>query len=57
MAYLVGVIFLSVVVALAAFASARGSRVRGCCSIADPQRDLRMRAAFTDEDLKAPPPL
>lgn len=23
--------------------------VRSCCAVADPRRDLRMRAAFTDE--------
>jgi len=25
-------------------------RMRGCCAVADPAKDLRMRAAFEDED-------
>ena len=53
MAVLVGGIFLFVVVALARFSSARGPGVRGCCSVADPERDLRMRAAFTEQHLNS----
>jgi hypothetical protein len=26
-------------------------RLRSCCAVADPRRDLRMRAAFEEDDL------
>lgn len=39
-------------VALLVFASRTGGvQMRPCCAVADPRRDLRMRAAFTDEEL------
>jgi hypothetical protein len=41
------VVMLPVVLLLAAVARGR-ARVRSCCA-ADPAKDLRMRAAFTDE--------
>lgn len=36
------------------FAAATGRlRLRSCCNVADPAKDLRMRAAF-DDDLSSP---
>lgn len=48
MAYVVGVmaaVFL--IVLLWAVATGR-VRIRSCCAVADPAKDLRMRAAFDD---------
>jgi len=28
-------------------------RMRSCCAVADPAKDLRMRAAFEDEDARS----
>ncbi len=40
---------LAVLVALLAVGALTGRvRARSCCAIADPERDLRMRSAFTD---------
>lgn len=48
--YVVAAVLIAFVVALI-FASVTGRvRLNGCCSPADPRRDLRMRAAFEDED-------
>ena len=50
MAYIVGGALLAAV-ALLVFASHTGRvQVRACCGVADPRRDLRMRAAFTDDE-------
>ena len=50
MAYIVGGVFLAAL-ALVVFASHTGRvQVRSCCGVADPRRDLRMRAAFTDDE-------
>lgn len=50
MAYIVGAGFL-VVIALLVFASHTGRvHARSCCGVADPRHDLRMTAAFADEE-------
>lgn len=50
MAYIVGGVLIAAV-ALLVFASHNGHvQLRSCCGVADPRRDLRMRAAFTDEE-------
>jgi len=50
---MVGYIFAGLVVVLLGaliLAAATGRvRVRSCCAVADPSKDLRMRAAFGDE--------
>jgi hypothetical protein len=43
-----GVVVLFLVVLVAAAATGR-ARVRSCCGVADPEKDLRMRAAFVDD--------
>ena len=48
MAFLYALIFVLIVAVLSA--ATRDIQVRSCCAVADPRRDLRMRAAFTDED-------
>jgi hypothetical protein len=54
MAYIVGAAFL-VVLALLVFASHTGRvHARSCCGVADPRHDLRMRAAFADEESQTP---
>jgi hypothetical protein len=49
MALALGILLLAAVTLLAAGAVTGRVRVRSCCGIADPRRDLRMRSAFTDE--------
>lgn len=54
MAYIIGAVFLAVV-ALLVFASRTGRmQAHSCCVVADPRRDLRMRAAFTDDESPGP---
>jgi len=48
MAFVVAVIFVLIVAVVAT--ATRRTQVRSCCAVADPRQDLRMRAAFTDED-------
>jgi hypothetical protein len=43
-----GVVVLFLVVIVAAAATGR-ARVQSCCGVADPAKDLRMRAAFIDD--------
>ena len=50
MPYVALSLFLLVVVAAAWFTSRRGESPTGCCAPADPRDDLRMRAAFDEED-------
>jgi hypothetical protein len=42
--------FAAVVAGLALLSRRRGTDGVGCCAPADPARDTRMRAAFTDGD-------
>jgi hypothetical protein len=46
--YLVAAVLVALLVALVAAALTGRVKVRSCCA-ADPSKDLRMRAAFTDE--------
>lgn len=48
--YAVAAVLVAFVVALIVAAVTGRVRLGGCCSPADPRRDLRMRAAFEDED-------
>lgn len=48
--YAVVAVFVAFVVALIFGAVTGRVRLSGCCTPADPRRDLRMRAAFEDED-------
>lgn len=47
--YLVAAALVAFLLALVAGALTGRVRVRSCCAGADPAKDLRMRAAFTDE--------
>jgi hypothetical protein len=49
MAYVFGVPVLLFLVALAYGGLTRRVRLSSCCGVADPARDLRMRAAFEDD--------
>jgi hypothetical protein len=48
--FVVGIPVLVFLVALVYGGLAGRVRMTSCCSIADPRRDLRMRAAFEDAD-------
>lgn len=48
--YVVGIPFLVLVVALALGALTGRVRTQGCCAVADPARDLRMRDAVRPTD-------
>lgn len=48
--YVVGIPFLVLVVALAWGALTGRVRAQGCCAVADPARDLRMRDAVRPTD-------
>ncbi|MDR7253377.1 hypothetical protein J2X46_002362 [Nocardioides sp. BE266] len=50
MAYLAAAGFILVVVATVWMSSRQGGSVNGCCAPADPRKDLRMRAAYTDDE-------
>jgi hypothetical protein len=50
MAYAFGVPVLLFLVALVYGGVTGRVRLSACCAIADPTRDLRMRAAFEDDD-------
>jgi hypothetical protein len=47
--YVLGAVVVLFIVALVAGAVTGRVRMRGCCTVADPRRDLRMRDAFQDE--------
>jgi hypothetical protein len=49
-AYVIGIPVLVFLVALVYGGLTGRVTMTSCCSIADPRRDLRMRAAFEDED-------
>ncbi len=49
MQYVLGSLVLTFLVTLTALAVTGRLVLRSCCTIADPSRDLRMRAAFDDE--------
>lgn len=51
MAYLFGIGFVLVVAAAVWISSRQGGQANGCCAPADPRRDLRMRGAFTDDEI------
>lgn len=55
MAYVVGIPVLVFLVALVYGGLTGRVRMTSCCSIADPRRDLRMRAAFEDDDAPVAP--
>jgi hypothetical protein len=48
-AFLAATLFLLMVAGCAWATFARGGGGRSCCAVADPAKDLRMRAAFTDD--------
>ncbi|MCZ3386089.1 MAG: hypothetical protein LH630_03785 [Actinomycetia bacterium] len=48
--YLIGAVVCAFVALLVVGAVTGRVRSRSCCASADPRRDLRMRAAFEDED-------
>ena len=50
MAYLAVGAFILVVVAAAWMSARRGQSASGCCAPADPRSDLRMRAAYDDDE-------
>ncbi len=51
MAYVFGVPVLLFLLALGYGGLTGRVRLTSCCAAADPRRDLRMRAAFTDDEL------
>ena len=51
MAYLVFGGFLLLVVVAGWISSRQGRPLNGCCAPADPRHDLRMRAAYTDDEV------
>jgi hypothetical protein len=50
MTFLVLGLFVGLVVALSFAARRTGTSASGCCAPADPRRDLRMHAAFGDDE-------
>jgi hypothetical protein len=55
MAYVFGIPALVLLVILVYGGLTGRIRLTSCCAVADPRKDLRMRAAFEDDDLTAPP--
>ena len=49
MQYVIGAFVVVFLLALVAGAVTGRVRSRWCCAVSDPRRDLRMRAAFDDE--------
>jgi hypothetical protein len=43
-------LFVGLVLVLSSMARRTGDSTSGCCAPPDPRQDLRMRAAFQDED-------
>ena len=50
MAYVLGIIAAVLLVLLVLAAVTGRIRLRSCCAVADPSKDLRMRAAFQGDD-------
>ena len=55
MAYVFGIPALVLLVVLVYGGLTGRVRLTSCCSVADPRKDLRMRAAFEDDDDPAAP--
>ncbi|HET7430790.1 MAG TPA: hypothetical protein VFJ89_04725 [Nocardioides sp.] len=55
MAYVFGIPVLLFLVALVYGGVTGRVRLSSCCAVADPRRDLRMRAAFEDDEPAAAP--
>ncbi|HYN75168.1 MAG TPA: hypothetical protein VEV13_03135 [Candidatus Limnocylindria bacterium] len=51
----IAAVALAVPVALAVGSWQNRKQPKSCCAVADPRRDLRMRAAFEDEDAPSAP--
>ena len=49
MAYVAAAVVIALVLVLVIGAMTRRIQVTSCCSLADPARDLRMRAAFEND--------
>jgi hypothetical protein len=56
MVYVLGGAVLVFLVVLAYGGLTGRVRMTSCCAVADPRRDLRMRAAFEDDDSPEPSP-
>ncbi len=54
MAYVFGVPALIFLVVVVVGGLTGRIRLTSCCTVADPRRDLRMRAAYEDSDLESP---
>ena len=54
MAYVFGVPTLIFLVVVVVGGLTGRIRLTSCCTVADPRRDLRMRAAYEDTDLESP---
>jgi hypothetical protein len=54
MAYVFGVPTLIFLVVMVVGGLTGRIRLTSCCTVADPRRDLRMRAAFDDTDTESP---
>jgi hypothetical protein len=54
MAYLIFGGFILVVVVAVWISSRRGRPLNGCCAPADPRHDLRMRPAYTNDEVPSP---
>ena len=55
MTYLLAALVLLPVIVLVVAALTGRARVQSCCAPGDPMQDLRMRAAFHDEESSPPP--
>lgn len=49
MQFVLAFVVLAFIVAITTLAVTGRLKVRSCCAVADPSRDLRMRGAFDDE--------